>query len=101
MSVTLSQVLCLIAAVITVINSLAVIGRMSFSTDHLIRSAYVLVSIGSFGEVVAILNNHVPGVWETLVVVGLGAMAVSDRRCSALHSRRELHKDDSSRKVVT
>lgn len=94
MDTSLPQVICLVASLATLVSTLSVLGRMNFTTDHLVRAAYLLISTGSFGEIVVTLNGHNPGIPETLLVVGLGILCVSDRRCSALAARQLLNKSD-------
>ncbi len=90
----ITQIACMAASIIIVFHSVSMIGRMTCSTDHLVRIAYSMVSIGAFGEVVSILAGHTPGLSETLVVVGLGVMCVADRRCSSFSDRKGSLKGD-------
>lgn len=92
--ISVTQILCFIASLITVFSSIAVVGRMTFHTDHLVRFAYSMVAIGSFGELASILAGHRPGLSETLVVIGLGVLCVADRRCSMFVDRPPLDKSN-------
>lgn len=87
----LLQILVVFAASVTAFYCFHCINRMSSSTHHGVRAAYILIGSGAFGEVCAIFNGHVPGVAETLFVAGCGLLDFVDRRCavrrSLVHSR--------------
>lgn len=77
----LIQIAVAMSAAVVLFYSFATINRMTPNTDHRIRAAFVLIACGAFGELVAIFQvNHVPGVAETLFVVGNGILSFFCRR---------------------
>lgn len=75
------QIVVVIAAAVVLFYSFTTINRMTPKTDHRIRLAFVLIACGAFGQLVAIFEaDHVPGVAETLFVVGNGLLAFFCRR---------------------
>lgn len=80
------QILVVFAAAMTLFYCIGCINRMTASTNHGIRAAYVLIAAGAFGEVMAVLDGHVPGLAETLFMTGCGALDFLDRRATARRS---------------
>lgn len=80
------QIVVVFAAAVTVFYCIGCVNRMTAKTHHGIRAAYVLIAAGAFGEIVAVLEGHVPGVAETLFISGCGLLDFVDRRCSGRRS---------------
>lgn len=74
------QILVAFAAALTATYCLAAINRMTAQTHHGVRAAYVLIAAGAFGEIIGILDGHVPGIAESLFVFGCGLLDFVDRR---------------------
>lgn len=87
----LLQIAVIFAAGVTLFYCLGCIARMDAKTHHGIRAAYILIAVGAFGEVAAVLDGHVPGIAETLFMSGCGALDFLDRRTSI---RRSLQQGD-------
>jgi hypothetical protein len=85
--VIILQIVVAFGAAVTLFYCIACINRMSATTNHGIRAAYILIAAGAFGEIAAIFSGHVPGVAETLFMTGCGLLDFIDRRCVV---RREL-----------
>lgn len=85
------QILVAFAAAVTLFYCIGCINRMTATTHHGIRAAYILIAAGAFGEIVAILDGHAPGVAETLFMVGCGMLDFLDRRAAI---RRSLSKEE-------
>lgn len=79
-SVSLPEAVCLLGAVVAMMQAGNALRRMSHSTDHIIRLAHVLICAGSFGEIGSIFTGHTPGVAECLFVSGVGLLSLVDRR---------------------
>lgn len=77
---TAIQISCMVAAFLTLIHSFMTLWRMSPESGNTIRAAFVLLCTGSFGEVVAIAYGYIPGIYETLVMIGVGTLCMCDRR---------------------
>lgn len=86
------QILVVFAASMTLFYCIGCVNRMTPRTHHGIRAAYVLIAAGAFGEVLAILDGHAPGLAETLFMSGCGALDFLDRRATA---RRSLVPEDT------
>lgn len=77
----LVQIVVAAAAAAILLYSISTLNRMTPKTDHKIRMAFVLIASGAFGELVAILQlGHVPGVAETLFMVGNALLSFFCRR---------------------
>ena len=77
----LIQITVAMSAAVVLFYSMATINRMTPATDHKIRAAFVLMASGAFGELVAIFQlGHVPGIAETLFLVGNGLLSFFCRR---------------------
>ena len=77
---TLIQLIVIIAAAAVLFDSIGHVNGMSRKTNHGIRAAYILIAVGAFGEMTAILAGHVPGIPESLFVTGWGALLFLDQR---------------------
>ncbi len=76
-----AQILALSSAAAILLFTIAVIAKMTFNTNHGIRAAFILISAGSFGEILSIIQlNHSPGVVETILFVGYALLTFVDRR---------------------
>lgn len=82
----LLQILVVFAAAVTAFYCICCISRMTPKTNHGIRAAYILIAVGAAAEVQAIFEGHIPGIGETLFVVGCGLLDFVDRRCSVRRS---------------
>lgn len=80
--ITLTQLLCALAALVIVFGSVGSLGCMTMHTSHLIRVAQLMVSIGSFAELAHIAAGRDPGIFETLMMVGMATLCTVDRRCT-------------------
>lgn len=80
------QLVVAFAAAVTLFYCVGCINRMTATTHHGIRAAYILIAAGAFAEIAAILDGHVPGIGETLFVCGCGLLDFVDRRCSVRRS---------------
>lgn len=78
--IILIQMVVIFAAAVVLFDSIGHINRMNIKTNHLIRASYILIAIGAFGEITAILAGHAPGIAETLFVIGWGALTFVDQR---------------------
>lgn len=87
----IQQIAVIFAAGVTLFYCIACIARMDAKTHHGIRAAYILIAVGAFGEVAAVLDGHVPRLAETLFMCGCGALDFLDRRTSI---RRSLQQGD-------
>jgi hypothetical protein len=74
------QLLVCFAAATTATYCLGAINRMTAKTHHGVRAAYVLIAAGAVGEILAILEGHVPGIAESLFLIGCGMLDFVDRR---------------------
>lgn len=74
------QIIVVIAAAAILIQSICIVNRMTPRTHHVVRVAYVVLSAGAFGEIIGIFNGHIPGLEETLMVIGVGMHIAIDRR---------------------
>ena len=92
------QAVIVLFSVITILRSIFVINQMTRKTNHFIRAAYVFMAAGVFGECVGIFSGHVPGLDESLIVIGLGLLNAADRRsatrCPILNINVEGHRHD-------
>lgn len=89
------QILVCFAAAITATYCLAAINRMTGKTHHGVRAAYVLIAAGAFGEIIGVLEGHMPGIAESLFVLGCGLLDFVDRRAivrRALITDRVFHE---------
>ena len=87
----IQQIAVIFAAGVTLFYCIGCINRMNSKTHHGIRGAYILIAVGSAGEIFAIFGGHVPGIAETLFMCGCGALDFLDRRTSI---RRSLQQGD-------
>lgn len=76
------QIVVVFFAAVTAFYCICCISRMSPKTHHGIRAAYILIAVGAAAEVQSIFDGHIPGIGETLFVVGCGLLDFLDRRCS-------------------
>lgn len=77
----LVQIIVALAATVVLLYSIAAINRMTPKTDHRVRLSFVLLASGAFGELVAVFQlNHVPGVAETMFMLGNALLSFFCRR---------------------
>lgn len=74
------QAVIVLFSVCTLLRSIFIINRMTSKTNHYIRAAYVFMAAGAFGECVGIFSGHLPGLEESMIVIGLGLLNAADRR---------------------
>lgn len=75
------QLIVVGGAAVVLFMAVSSITRMTASTNHAIRAAFVMIAAGAFGEMLAILqSDHSPGISEILFVGGYGLLNFVDRR---------------------
>lgn len=79
---TIIQAAVLVASVVILIESIKTLNRMSKRTNHAVRLSFIFMSAGSFSEIASILFGRIPGIAESLLVVGYGLLDFIDRRAT-------------------
>lgn len=84
MSALILQAVVLLAAVVIVVRAEPALNRMSRCTPFMIRASFLLLTLGAVAEIVFILGGEVPS-WSTAIVItGVAALLVCERRIRIL-----------------
>lgn len=84
MNTLLLQAGVLLAAVVIMVRAEPALNRMSRFTPFTIRTSFLLLTVGAVAEIVVILDGEVPS-WSTAIVVtGVAALLVCERRIRIL-----------------
>lgn len=86
------QLVCVIASAVVMYRAVMNVNRMCGNTSHIVRLAYALIAVGSFGEMAAVFQGHEPGVFEAIFIAGFAVLEAIDRRC-VTHWHKESSAD--------
>lgn len=91
--VMLQQAVVLIASVIIIARSEPAINRMSGCTPMLVRLSFLALTIGAAAEIVSIVTGTPPGWPDTIIISGVAALLLCEKRmrilCPAVPRRKK------------
>lgn len=80
--ITLLQLAIVVASFVILSESIKALNRMTKNTNHTIRVSFILMSAGSFSEIASVIYGRIPGIAESLLVIGYGLLDFIDRRAT-------------------
>ena len=83
-AVILQEAVVLVAAIIIIVRSEPALNRMSGCTPMLVRLSFWMLTIGAVAEIVGIFAGAPPGWPDTIIIAGIAALLVCEKRMRIL-----------------